>query len=443
MASLGEVPSPHLGQEMVGLVTEVGSSVTTVKPGEIGKQDPPERHISPLANNCFFFPSLAVVAPGTATFASHVRMKHTICHHIPPNISAIEAASIPAAFTTAWISLVDLARIRAGETILIHSAAGGVGQAAIQLCQHFGLDIFATVGSTAKKELLMKRYNIPEDHIFDSRNTTFATGVKRITQGRGVDVVLNSVAGEFLRQSWHLVAPFGRFVELGKRDILGNSGLDMAPFLRSVSFIGFNLKQYKEENPEFEVFEKALEHVFELVAAGKLHPLGPINLYNYSDAAVAFRALQSGKTIGKVVLRANEDEMVPVVPRTEQPLGLNPDSTYILAGGLGGIGRSIALMLYSHGARNLVFLSKSGSSKETSRDALQQLQRLGCTAEAYACDISDREQLSQVVQRCQSDMPPIKGVIQCAMALKVSSQTLPLSIFHFTFNVESRPRRVT
>lgn len=356
-------------------------------------------------------------------------MKHTVCHHIPPNISAMEAASIPAAFTTAWIGLVNLARIRKGETILIHSAAGGVGQAAIQLCQHFGLEILATVGSTPKKELLMKRYDIPEHHIFDSRNTSFAPGVNRITRGRGVDVVLNSVAGEMLRQSWHLVAPFGRFVELGKRDILGNTGLDMAPFLRSVSFIGFNLEQYIEGRAEFEVFEKALDSIFDLVAAGKLHPIAPINLYNYRDAAKAFRALQSGKIIGKVVLRANEDEVVPVVPRgVEQRLRLDPDSTYLLAGGLGGIGRSIALMLYSHGARNLAFLSKSGSAKEASQGFLQQLQRLGCAARAYACDISDREELSHVVQRCQSDMSPIKGVIQCAMTLRVS-----FSFFFFLF----------
>ncbi|KAM7210294.1 lovastatin diketide synthase [Rhypophila decipiens] len=394
MASLGEVPSAHLGRGVVGVVTEVGSSVTNVKPGK------------------------TVVATSTGSFGSHARMKHTVCHHIPPHISAEEAVSIPTAFATAWIGLVDLAQIRKGESILIHSAAGGVGQAATRICQYFGLEIFATVGSTPKKELLMNRYKISEHHIFDSRNTSFAQGVKRITKGRGVDLVLNSVAGEFLRQSWHLVAPFARFVELRKRDILGNTGLDMAPFLRSASFIGFNLQQYTEGSAEYEVFEKALQHIFELVASGKLQPIAPINLYNYCDAPDAFRALQSGKIKGKVVLHARDDEMVPVVPRADQPMTLDPDSTYLLAGGLGGIGRSIALMLYSHGARNLAFLSKSGGAKEASQAALQQLQRLGCTARAYACDISEREQLSHVVKEYQSEMPAIKGVIQCAMTLR-------------------------
>ncbi|KAM7200798.1 hypothetical protein V8F33_003729 [Rhypophila sp. PSN 637] len=394
MASLGEVPSAHLGQEVVGVVTEVGSSVTNVKPGE------------------------TVVATSTGSFGSHARMKHTVCHHTPPHISAEEAVSIPTAFATAWISLVDLARICKGETILIHSAAGGVGQAAIQICQYFGLEVFATVGSTPKKELLINRYKISEDHIFDSRNTSFAQAVKRITKGRGVDLVLNSVAGEFLRQSWHLVAPFGRFVELGKRDILGNTGLDMAPFLRSASFIGFNLQQYTKGSAEYGVFEKALQHIFELVASGKLKPIAPINLYNYCDAPDAFRVLQSGKIKGKVVLHARDDEMVPVVPRADQSMTLDPNSTYLLAGGLGGIGRRIALMLFSHGARNLAFLSKSGGAKEASQVALQQLHRLGCTARAYACDIFDREQLSHAVKECQSEMPAIKGVIQCAMTLR-------------------------
>ncbi|KAK3300901.1 uncharacterized protein B0H64DRAFT_449476, partial [Chaetomium fimeti] len=394
MGSLGEIPRPYFGSEVVGNVVEVGSSVTDIRPGDT------------VAGFC------------NGGFGSHARMKWTMCHRIPDNISIQEAASIPVAFTTAWVSLVDLARMRRGETILIHSAAGGVGQAAVQLCQHFGVKVYATVGSVVKKELLMRRYGIPEEDIFYSRDTTFAQGIMRATNGRGVDLVLNSVAGEFLRKSWHLVAPFGRFVELGKRDILGNTGLDMEPFIRSASFIGFNLEKYEEHLPEFELVEKAFKQVFGLVAAGKLRPLGPINVYNYCDAPKAFRALQSGKVVGKVVMRANHDEMVPVVPRVEHPLTLDPDATYVLAGGLGGIGRSIATMLHVHGARNLAFVSRSGGQNEIAQDFLQRLRSLGCTANAYACDISDREQLSRAIEQCQSEMPPIRGSIQCAMTLK-------------------------
>ncbi|KAH6636358.1 hypothetical protein F5144DRAFT_619703 [Chaetomium tenue] len=397
MGSVGEIPRPYFGSEVVGTVVDVGPSViaeSDIRPGD------------------------TVVGSCNGGFGSHARMKWTVCHRVPDNISIQEAASIPIAFSTAWISLVDLARMRRGETILIHSAAGGVGQAAIQLCQHFGVKVYATVGSIAKKELLMHRYGIPEEDIFYSRDTTFAQGIRRATNGRGVDLVLNSVAGEFLRKSWHLVAPFGRFVEIGKRDILGNTGLDMEPFIRSASFIGFNLEKYDEELPEFEFVEKALKQVFELITAGKLRPVGPINVYNYSDVATAFRALQSGKILGKVAMRANPDEMVPVIPRAKHPLTLNPDATYLLAGGLGGIGRSLATMLHSRGARNLAFISRSGGQNEIAADFLKGLRSLGCTANAYACDISDREQVSRAIEQCQSEMPSIRGSIQCAMTLK-------------------------
>nr|UWV21335.1 polyketide synthase 2 [Chaetomium globosum] len=397
MGSLGEIPRPYFGSEVVGTVVDMGSSVASESDIKLGD---------------------TVVGSCNGGFGSHARMKWTMCHRVPDNISIQEAATIPIAFSTAWVSLVDLARMRKGETILIHSAAGGVGQAAIQLCQHFGVKVYATVGSIAKKELLMHRYGIPEEDIFYSRDTTFAQGIRRATNGRGVDLVLNSVAGEFLRQSWHLVAPFGRFVEIGKRDILGNTGLDMEPFIRSASFIGFNLEKYDEQLPEFEIVEKAFKQVFELVAAGRLRPVGPVNVYNYSEVATAFRALQSGKVLGKVVMRANPDQLVPVIPRAKHPLTLNPDATYLLAGGLGGIGRSLATMLHSHGARNLAFISRSGGQSEIAADFLKGLRSLGCTANAYACDISDREHLSRAIEQCQSEMPPIRGSIQCAMTLK-------------------------
>lgn len=355
------------------------------------------------------------------SFATHTSTIQTMVKRIPQHLSMEEAASIPIAFQTAWISLVEKARIRKGESVLIHAGAGGVGQAAIQICQHFGLEIFTTVGSIAKKELLMERYGIPEDHIFSSRDATFARGIRRMTNGRGVNVVLNSVFGELLRQSWHLVADFGRFVEIGKRDIIANTGLDMEPFIRGVSFIAFNLMKYQPHTPEFVEAEKGLDDVFRMFSAGIFRPIYPLTVLNYDEVVKAMRQLQSGKSAGKFVLRMTPDQTAPVIPRVKHPLILDPNATYLLSGGLGGIGRSLALMLHAHGARNLAFISKSGDAKEPAQIFLRHLRGIECNANAYACDISDREQLSKVLEECGREMPPIKGLIQCAMNLRVSS----------------------
>lgn len=331
------------------------------------------------------------------------------------------AVSCVIAYLTAYFGLVEDAKISSGETVLIHSASGGVGQAAVQLCQHFGAEIFATVGSESKKKLLMDLYGISDDHIFNSRDTTFAKGVMRMTKGRGVDVVLNSVAGEALRQTWHCVADFGRFVEIGKRDLLGNSGLDMEPFLRGVRFIGLNIEQFNPKGPHHPRAAKVLQHIFELLRNRDIKELYPVTIFSYTKAEEAFRSLQSGKFAGKIVLRTTLDDVVPVLPRVLHPLSLDSNATYVLAGGFGGIGRSLVDMLQSNGARHFVFLSKSGSSSEKSKAVMEQLRRLGARAVAYACDISNQAHLKQTIDECAAKMPPIKGLIQCAMVLKVAT----------------------
>lgn len=364
-------------------------------------------------------------------FQTLVHAKHTMVNRVPSTMTIEEAVGISIAYSTAWMCLVNKAKIQKGESILIHSGAGGVGQSAIQICQHFGLEVFVTVGSTAKKELLINRYDIPEDHIFSSRDLSFVQGVKRMTNNRGVHVVLNSLAGELLRQSWHLVAAWGRFIEIGKRDILSNTGLDMEPFLRNAAFIGFDLSRYIETAPEFVDYEKARRDIFALLEAGKLRSIYPVTTMNYSDMSKAFRSLQTGKVMGKIVLKSNSDDIVPVVPRVKHILTLDENGTYLLAGGLGGIGKSIATQLLREGAKNLAFISKSGDSKGESKTFLQQLRDHGCEARAYACDISDRDELAKVIAQCGTEMPPIRGLIQCAMTLRVSSvPPLPLDTPH-------------
>ena len=213
-------------------------------------------------------------------------------------------------YTTAHHALIETGRLLKGETILIHAAAGGTGQAAVQLAKNIGAEIFVTVGSESKRNLLMDLYGIPKDHIFYSRNTTFAQGVMRMTQNRGVDVVLNSLAGEGLSATWECIASLGRFVEIGKRDIHSHSRLDMFQFAKNVSFSAVDIFGMSRERPG--LVRKSLSAVMALVAEKKVCASQPLSTYSVSQIEDAFRYMQSGKNVGKIVVDMKKDDQVLV-----------------------------------------------------------------------------------------------------------------------------------
>ena len=284
--ALGQLAGNHLGQECSGVVTRIGREVTRLRPGD----------------------RVCAVAPNA--IANLGRCPAHCAVHIPDSMSYAEGASIPVIYCTAYYCLVHLANLQRGETIMIHAAAGGVGQAAIMIAQMLGAKIFATVGSVNKKTFLMETYSIPEDSIFYSRDTSFAQGVLDATNGVGVDVALSSLAGEQLRATWKCMAPFGRFVEIGKRDIMTNMNLQMAPFERSVSFMAFDLGDLIQRRPAqmLQIFSELMD----LMRQNKIRPVAPIHEYSVSQAESAFRSLQSGKPMGKVILipKGNDAMMV-------------------------------------------------------------------------------------------------------------------------------------
>ena len=274
--ALGQLAGNHLGQECSGVVTRIGREVTRLRPGD----------------------RVCAVAPNA--IANLGRCPAHCAVLIPDSMSFAEGASIPVIYCTAYYCLVHLAHLQRGETILIHAAAGGVGQAAIMIAQTLGAKIFATVGSVNKKTFLMETYGISEDSIFYSRDTSFAQGVLDATNGVGVDIALSSLAGEQLRATWQCMAPFGRFVEIGKRDIMTNMNLQMAPFERSVSFMAFDLSDLIQRRPAqmLQIFSELMDSMRQQI----IRPVAPIHEYSVSQAESAFRSLQSGKPMGKVVL---------------------------------------------------------------------------------------------------------------------------------------------
>jgi NADPH:quinone reductase-like Zn-dependent oxidoreductase len=293
------------------------------------------------------------------TFATYVRFPVKGAISVPSGMSFEEAASMPLIFLTAYYALVTAGGLNAGEKILIHAAAGGLGQAAIMIAKGRGAEIFATVGADSKKQFLVGQYGIPEDRIFNSHDTSFVRGVLRATNGHGMDVILNSLAGEALRLSWtNCLAKFGRFLEIGKADLFANTGLDMKPLLDNKSYIGVNLLDF-ENNPTPQAV--ALWHdTSKMIHDGTTKPIAPLQIFTMAQVEKAFRHMQAGKHMAKVVVRVNDADFVPAVPRIPRVF-IQPDATYILAG-LGGITGETGCWLAAKGAKNIVFLSRPAAS---------------------------------------------------------------------------------
>ncbi|KID74173.1 Reducing polyketide synthase hmp8 [Metarhizium brunneum] len=390
MVALGQIPDRAFGFEGAGVVRRVHASETRLRPGD----------------------RVVFLAHGAHRTVHRVRADYAM--PMPDTMSFEEGAAILLVHTTAWYALVKSARATAGQSVLVHAAAGGVGQAVLMLARHLGLQVFATVGSEEKRKLVHETYGVPHDHIFNSRDASFAMGVKRMTKGRGVDIVVNSLAGEALRQTWHCLAPFGTFVELGMKDILDNARLDMKPFLQDATFVFFNLNRVQKERPD--LMGEALRETMALVRSGALKPATPLTSYPASQVEAAFRKIQTGQHLGKLVLTFQAGDVVPVV---RPDLSLSDSGTYLLVGGLGGLGRSLARLLVQLGARRLCFFSRSGAASSEARALVKELE-MQHRVRVLVCkgDVSDADTVSRVVQQCRAALGPIRGVIQCAMVLR-------------------------
>lgn len=287
LVALGRMDQSDIGFECAGIVSRVGKDCTKFQVGD---------HVA----GCDF-----------DTYSSYVRLQEAAAVKMPHGMSFAEAAAIPTNFCTAWHAFSFVADVQPGETVLVHSAAGGTGQAAVQVAQHLGATVFATVGNEQKKELLMEKYGIHENHIFSSRDTHFAAGIRRITNGRGVDVVLNSLSGDGLIASWECIAPYGRFVEMGKRDIMGHSQLDMYHFARNASFSAIDLAMITKERPH--LIGSALRAVMPLISAGTLRISSPHRVYGIGELEQGLRTLQGGQSSGKAVFEMRDHDVVDVI----------------------------------------------------------------------------------------------------------------------------------
>ncbi|KAH7027192.1 uncharacterized protein B0I36DRAFT_412585 [Microdochium trichocladiopsis] len=419
MLGLNQLDNSLVGHEAAGIVTRLGPGAGEASGLALGDR-------------------VCVLPWGM--YASTAQADWTNVCKIPEGMSFEDAASIPLTYVTAYNALVQIARMQPTDSILIHAATGGVGQAAIVLAQHFGVatrNMYVTCSSEAKRRLLVDEYGILPHNIFSSRDTSFVQGVMAATRGRGVDIVLNSLSGALLGASWDCVARFGRFLEIGKVDLEAGRGLEMTPFGRCAVYAGVDILQLGRYDGA--LMRDALLnsvricHERSLASGGAKRPAVPITVFPIADMERAMRQMQGGSHMGKLVLVPGEGDMVRVVSRP-QPVSLaNPDATYLIVGGLTGIGQAIAeWMMVEKGAQNLVLASRNAASHPDAGKMHEIACRRGCNLAIRDCDIADEQSLVALLAEFSSSpslpqegqgepqakmMPPIRGVVNAAMVL--------------------------
>ena len=360
-----------LGAECAGIVTAVGRGVTHVRAGD---------------------PVMAVIG---GSFSSHVVAKAELVQRRPDGVTLAEAATFPIAFVTAEFCLAHLARLKPGDTVLIHAAAGGVGLAAIRIAQRTGARILATVGS-ARKRAAIEALGVT--HVFDSRSDGFVEGVRQATAGKGADVVLNSLGGDLVEASFRAVADGGRFIEIGKRGIKSDAWV--AALGRGIDYHIVDWGETAATSPA--LIGGMFATLVKDLGSGALTPL-PRHEFPLDEAGAAFRTMAQARHIGRIA----------VMHRAEPPRLARGDGTYLVTGGLSGLGLSIAERLGEAGAGRLALIGRRGITPEA-EPVLEKLRGRRVVVVAEALDVTDERALGDFVARLRVDGPPLRGVLHAA-----------------------------
>ena len=377
--SLGFIPEGNLGREMCGRILEVGSEVSRVSVG-----DP-------------------IVGLGFGAFAAHMVTHEELVAPAPPGFSVTGLATIPSAFVSAALSF-EFTGFEAGERVLIHAGAGGVGLAAIQWVQAAGAEVFAT--ASAPKQGYLRSLGV--EHVFDSRQTAFGEEILEATGGAGVDIVLNSLTGEgFIEASLACLRQGGRFVEMARRDILSEG--EMAAARPDVRYHILELDVLKKTDPE--AVGRVFRDVMARVAAGELQPIVH-SRWPLAEAGAALRFMRSARHLGKIVVTA---------PPLRQGR-LRPDRAYLVTGGLGGIGCAVAEWLADRGAGTIV-LNGRREPDPAAEDTIRALRERGVTVRVELADVSDSAAVDAMLARIDRDLPPLGGVIHSVGVLSDAALT--------------------
>jgi epothilone polyketide synthase D len=378
------IAESQIGGECSGTVRRVGPGVTRFRPGD----------------------AVLAMSPSfrkKGMFSSWVNVPEELVAGKPESMSFAQAAGIPCVFLTAWYGLVKLARLQEGERVLIHAAAGGVGLAAIQIAKSIGAEIYATVSSEEKREYLR---SLGVTRIMHSRKLDFTREIMEATHGQGVDVVLNSLAGPAIAAGLEALALYGRFVEIGKRDIWENTRIGLRPFQKNISMFAVDLAAAVEERRA--MMGEMLSEVMDLFDRGAIQP-DPTKVFPVSRAADGFQSMASGEHIGKIVLNMRDE--TAMIRRDKSRFA--PEATYLITGGLGALGLATAKTLAERGARHLALVSRRPPSIEALQ-AIRSLTEKGASIAVWQADMGSASEVKALLEKIRATMPPLRGIVHAA-----------------------------
>ncbi|MFE4689675.1 SDR family NAD(P)-dependent oxidoreductase [Streptomyces sp. NPDC056749] len=407
LTSLGLPPwngekEPDFGFECAGRVEAVGPDVAGLAVGD------------------------EVVAAAIGSLATHVRARACVVTRVPDGLTAGQAVTIPSSFLSAYYALHTQARLGAGDRVLIHTATGGVGMAALQIARWKGAEVYATAGSERKRHLLGR---LGVRHISDSRSQEFAEEFRADGAEGGMDVILNTLSGEAVRTNLSLLAPYGRYVELTQRDIVENTLLPLGLLADSRSVFTIDVWTMLRRDPERAA--EVLDEIWDLVRRGVFEPLSAEE-FELSDIGVAFQHMARAQHSGRIVIRfpASSAEPSPESPADRDapgaaagPLPLRPDATYLVTGGMGGLGRHLSHWLVDQGCTRLLLVGRS-ELDDDGREHLRRLENRGVDAAYAALDVAEPGALGALLTlRDHAGEPPVRGVFHLAGVLGHSSLT--------------------
>lgn len=409
--SAGRFDANNLSSEYSGVIAQVGSAVAGEGRLAVGDR---------------------VYGMGRGHFGNYTRVPARFAQKLQPSDDFLEAATMPLVYMTAVYAFDHATNLRKGERVLIQSATGGLGLAAIQLASSRGAEVFATVGTQEKARFLTEDVGLPASRVFSSRDQAdLARAVREQTGGRGFDVILSASRGEddMFYDSFKALAPLGRIVDVGRMDVLDGKNLGLELFQRGNTFVSFDLGLVLDSDPI--VGASLMRAVDEYYRAGHIGPVKPFSVSDVSQLDQVLLGFSKGTHVGKHVISfENPESKVPMVPAV--PVArFAPDAQYIITGGLGGLGRSIIRWMADRGARHIVVLSRSGINAPEAQTLVDDLASRGVSVQAIRCDVSMREQLADAFKLISASEQPVRGIIHAAMFLQVSRLTtfhsLPIS----------------
>ncbi|OJZ83788.1 hypothetical protein ASPFODRAFT_73203 [Aspergillus luchuensis CBS 106.47] len=392
LISLGilELPSSSMGLEASGIVTRVGRDVQDLSLGD------------------------RVLALGPGAIATSIILPASRCVRAPESLSLEDAATMPLGFSTAIHGLCGVGQLKASQTVLIHAASEAIGLASIQISQMIGATIYVTVEDEAKAEYLTASYGIPPEDIFNSGDSSFLDKIMKSTNGRGVDLVMNSFSGDLFQATCKCVAKCGKLIDLAESRNSIHGPLYASTFHHNVGYHVIDIIDYIDCKPE--EGKRLLGAIVDLYSQGHIRPITPMQTFPANDIKECFAHMQTGQYIGKTTLSLKSPG-APVKPSfVPKTMGFLGDASYLLVGGLGGLGSGIARWMVEHGARHLIFLSRSADA-EHNKPLFTELESQGCSITAVKGSVCALED----VKRAISSATNLRGILNISMVLQDTS----------------------